>query len=251
MILASDYDNTLIEFLKKVQASDRDAICSFQKAGNYFGICSGRSIANIQSKMKLANLTVDFMIGNNGAIVVDGKGNVLYKQTISKIVSEQIFHFLDETCLCYAICDGYQYAYRGIGKKIMRHYLNPSPLSAKEMVETGTVVSFVVYLIRPKYKKTFVQLLQSNFPLSAYRNSYSLDIMASEVNKAIGCQVVEQYLKEKLYCIGDGENDVPMLKAFESFAVTRGKEVAKKNATHVVESVADAINYLTQKNSVL
>ena len=42
-----------------------------------------------------------------------------------------------------------------------------------------------------------------------------------------------------------------MLKAFESFAVTRGKEVAKKNATHVVESVADAINYLTQKNSVL
>ena len=251
MILASDYDVTLTQKKGKILQSDIDAIANFRANGHKFGICSGRSISNIEMKMNEANISVDFMVGNNGAIAVNGEGKVLVCQTFSQLLCQQLAQYIAKTCLCYAVCDGYHYSFSKFGKGLMGRYLNPSEKTLAQMIDSGNVVSFIIYIIRPKYVKTFQQDIQTLFPVSAYRNTFSLDIMPHDIDKAKGCAVIEAYFKEKLYCIGDGDNDLPMLKSFEGFAVERGSDMAKSSANHVVDNVGDAINYLTENNCVL
>ena len=72
-ILASDYDGTL-RTEELVAEKDIEAIARFRKAGNLFGIVTGRSMESLQKEIERNGFTYDFIITNNGGVIYDGDG---------------------------------------------------------------------------------------------------------------------------------------------------------------------------------
>ena len=67
-VLASDYDGTLL-FNEKFKEGDLKKIKEFQKAGNLFGLCSGRPFKGIYEFCK-PYIDFDFYILCTGALVL-------------------------------------------------------------------------------------------------------------------------------------------------------------------------------------
>ena len=62
-VLASDYDGTL-RIAPYVSEEDKTAISAFRKAGNLFGIVTGRSIESLKKEIATNQFEVDFIITN-------------------------------------------------------------------------------------------------------------------------------------------------------------------------------------------
>ena len=78
----------------------------------------------------------------------------------------------------------------------------------------------------------------------AQKNTHSVDIVISGMNKAVG---VENLLKifdwrGKTYVIGDESNDLPMIRHFGGFTVATAKDFVKKKATRIFSSVGAMLN---------
>ena len=76
-ILASDLDGTLYfgDQPDPIRPQDREAIHAFQKAGNAFGICSGRTLAGIHHALDGRDIDLDFYILVSGAALANREGN--------------------------------------------------------------------------------------------------------------------------------------------------------------------------------
>ena len=87
--LASDYDGTLL-FNEKFKEGDLKKIKEFQKAGNLFGLCSGRPFKGIYEFCK-PYIDFDFYILCTGALVLNKEREVIYKSTISKHLLHEFY----------------------------------------------------------------------------------------------------------------------------------------------------------------
>ena len=77
-ILASDYDGTLN--YNGFDSQKLDAIARWRAAGNLFGLVSGRSADSLWELADRDGFGFDFMIANNGAVVLDRERHVLHAQ---------------------------------------------------------------------------------------------------------------------------------------------------------------------------
>ena len=90
-VLASDYDGTLL-FNEKFKEGDLKKIKEFQKAGNLFGLCSGRPFKGIYEFCK-PYIDFDFYILCTGALVLNKEREVIYNMNFM-IVIKKIMIFL-------------------------------------------------------------------------------------------------------------------------------------------------------------
>lgn len=246
MILASDYDGTLTTIEGKVEKKTTDAIHRFRSLHHYFGIISGRSVLNIQRKQKQYNIPTDFIVGNNGAVVlIDGKQ--VFKHSLTSQKSQVLYDYLKKRCILFAVCDGYYYSFYGKGKWILHRFLQKDGTNIDHMIKANQVVSFIVYGIKFKYRKTFREDVCKEFDVEAYRNGFSLDIMDKGINKANGLAIVKKHYNQELYVIGDGDNDIPMLDLYHGFSVDNASSKVKQHAAKVFKNVQSCIDYLTKR----
>lgn len=252
MILISDYDRTLTQVDGRILSKDKEAIATFRKSGHHFGIASGRSVPNIQGLLKKAGIQADIIIGNNGAVIADGNGREITCFGIDPCVADKVNALLKTQSYGYAVCDGKNYAYRGFGKMTFKRSMGLSNLTVDAMVDQKHVMSFIIYFIRKAYRATLIDTLNHDYPLVSFPNGFSIDVMDRHVNKAKAVGVAARYLNDQtIYVIGDGLNDIPMIQAYNGFAVTRAKAEVKESASIVFTNISDCIRYLTQSAIVL
>ena len=252
MILISDYDRTLTQTDGRILSKDKEAIASFRAAGNHFGIASGRSVTNIAKLLNKAGIQADIIIGNNGAVIADGSAREITCFGIDPSVAERVNQLLKQQSFGYAVCDGRSYAYHGFGKLTFKRSMGLSGLSVDAMVAQKHVMSFVIYFIRSSYRATLIDDLNHNYPLVSFPNGFSIDVMDKQVSKAKAVGIAARYLNDStIYVIGDGLNDIPMIQAYNGFAVSRGQNEVKASASIVFTNISDCIRYLTQSTLVL
>ena len=70
-VYATDFDGTLNN--RPIDAVLLSAIDGWQKAGHLFGVVSGRPYTSIRAMMTQYDIPFDFLIANNGAVIVDGR----------------------------------------------------------------------------------------------------------------------------------------------------------------------------------
>jgi hypothetical protein len=96
-IIASDYDGTLNE--GGVDEIKRQAIKKWQAEGNLFGIVSGRGISNIRALAEEDGLECDFLVGDNGAAVAKGNGDIISEVLCEGEVAREIIkYFFTKGC---------------------------------------------------------------------------------------------------------------------------------------------------------
>ena len=94
-ILASDFDNTLF-FSDGVHKEDVEAIRTFQKQGNLFGLCTGRQLEGIKypfggnREHPLTEIDFDFYITLSGGVIFNKKEEIIFEKSIPMNIVREI-----------------------------------------------------------------------------------------------------------------------------------------------------------------
>jgi hypothetical protein len=253
-LFASDYDGTLCFHDKKdvkdgyYKEEDMKAIQEWQKEGNLFGICTGRSLDSIMDSVKEhTGVKPDFYIASSGAVIADGNGKVLYADYLPYELLKEIVKVTNGDHMFIACKEGYvplsahipSFIIGGSTKKI--HTLSEFK---DEPVETASFE----YESEEELCYDLPKLSIFKDKLSFYINQTSIDLVAKGHSKASGIYKAAKLFEtdeKELYCMGDSYNDLPMIEALDnSFTFESAPLELRKAAMKSVKSLADAINYI-------
>ncbi|QIK57961.1 HAD-IIB family hydrolase [Erysipelothrix sp. HDW6A] len=248
-VFVSDYDGTLY-IDEEVTETVLESIHDFKKQGNHFGICTGRNIHSIQKEIDKFQIPVDFVIGNNGGVVLNGKGEEIFTSTITTEIAEAMTEILEEyDIIFYGVSDGYHLAriYRE-GEEVTRA---EDPEEFKVILKNGPC-GFYMKMAEEKdaiHLANRINELYADYDIVAFANDDYVDIGKKGVDKATGIQTIVDYYKwnDEVVAIGDSYNDIPMLREFYSFGMSHGVEAIRKHANHLVDTVADAIKHVNMQ----
>ena len=253
---ASDFDGTLFRN-EKISAEDIAAIKSWRAAGNMFGLVTGRPFVMLVPYFKKFGLDVDFVIGDNGAIIHGSNGQIIFQSEISKKIlhamtdepcAAKSFHFLFETAddMFCIILDERSWLLR---EKLRWDF----PLTLIDSVQVidslPQINQLALGFTTTEEAQAVADVLNRKFgdKIFAQRNSNSVDVTPAGVNKSAGVEKILELMNwrdAEVFVIGDEANDLPMIKKFGGYTVATAKGFVKREAKAVFDSVGEML----QKN---
>lgn len=249
-ILASDLDGTLYFGDQKdpIRTNDREAIHAFQKAGNAFGICSGRTLAGIHHALDGRDIDLDFYILVSGAALADHKGNYIYQHTLSISLIRAIIEAVDTNEVSVLFCHDEDY-YR---MKQIRDANDPAKMihnidEAPDLPYDSLHFAFKKDdPIIEYYKEKLIQLFHEQ--VEVHHNVNNLDIAPKGCTKGNAIQTLPDYYPirfEDIFVIGDSYNDISMLSSTpNAFTFHSSPDEVKKHAKYIVNSISEAIDII-------
>ena len=246
-IFVSDYDGTLNRG-GGVTEKDLLALEAWQKAGNLFGIASGRDLRGLVNVwQKCLPLKPDFFVGGNGTQIYEGleerilrfPANGKYVPEITKLILQRggkIVHITAEEGKYILAMDG------KIPENTRDTYFTldniPTP---KEIYSMNT------YFETNKLAAAFCAECNTRFPaFTAYQNTDCGDIVPKGTGKAEG---IAAYLNhtglqpEMVITAGDSGNDLGMLRAYTGCTLENADEELKTvlGKDHVYPDIASML----------
>lgn len=236
-IVLSDYDGTIYITETDMEKNIKN-IKEYRELGGKFVIVTGRSKTSVSNVIKKYHIPCDYVISNNGAIVFDAFGKKIYEQTINADVSSKIVNYLNSKenieVFVYDEEDIVEYSNQQLFK--IRAKTFDSELAKNIEDEINTLFGKDV-------------IAHAAFP-SMYYNDIShalVDIVSIKAGKE---KTIKQLLdilnikKEQAITIGDGRNDINMIKEYNGYSMITAEEEVKKAASKIFKNVADILEYL-------
>lgn len=251
-VLASDYDGTLKikrDGVASITLSDKEAIAAWRKKGNKFGIVTGRSSATIKEEIKNNDLAIDFLICNNGGVVLDPSFEVLQLSLIDFALAQKLLTYIEQIdCNGYVLNDGYNRARKAFKPHHEDLHDMPSTITIEAMIASKQIAQIVVDFDDQEPANALAAYLTANYDgIEAFANIHCVDIVPRGCSKASGINCViaqEHYDKKDVYAIGDNYNDVSMIQTFYGATfITLPKDI-QEQAKVVVDSVASFITHI-------
>ena len=87
-ILFSDIDGTIAKDNLPITYKDQEAVKKLRTQGHYFSFCTGRNIQ--ETKLVTPHFEYDYLVLNNGAMIVDQNDQVLYRKQIKNEIAKEI-----------------------------------------------------------------------------------------------------------------------------------------------------------------
>lgn len=248
-LFATDYDGT-IRFEHGINEQDLLMIKNWRAAGHKFGIVTGRSLASLYHELPKFNLDYDFLIGNNGGIIVDQDHQIIERQLIDLIEVEDIMTMLaDESCLNYYVDDGiisgqmYEEDYKGIFEGFKKVPAN-EVLASRQVA--GIKVKFATELEAQTFNTKLNPILKTAI---GFVNKNFVDIVGVKASKYYGIQQVSAWLAtDEVYCMGDADNDLPMLIGYQGYSLNHAPEHIKAQASACFDTLAQAMQEIMEKD---
>lgn len=253
-IAASDYDGTLFRN-RKISKESIEGVHAWRAAGNKFGMVSGRDYGMLVPQLKHYGIEYDFVISNNGGIIRDKEGNVLFQakmngKTLKAMTLEPLvrksFHFAfsarDVTYLCHD----------RKGSWIMREAKEwdfPIIKIKESAIENlKDIHQFALGFDDPKDSIKCAEILNKKFPdeIHAYPNAKSLDVPPVGISKEQGLKKLMEVMNwtdSEIYVIGDEINDLPMLTAFGGYTVNTARKEIQVQAKKVFDDVGAMLKF--------
>ncbi len=251
-LFASDYDGTLFKN-HEITEKDLTAIQTFQSEGHKFGIVTGRSIHSIISEIDLHKIPVDFVVGVNGAVVLDKDRNELFISKIDKDAAKEVLNYINQYDVhYYGVNDGYRHGQIKFSKDSYPFESNIVNTPIEELLEAG-VSGMYVGNGTSEAAITLSKVLNDTFKehgIKSYVNADGIDIASSSVSKTTGIEKIKEHLslEGSIFTVGDSYNDIPMLRDFNGYLMNNGeRELEKYARCGIVDSVADALNDVLAK----
>lgn len=251
-LIASDYDGTLNR--NGVQDHVSRAIDDWQAAGNKFGVVSGRGMPSLLWVMEKDPVICDFLIANNGAVLADGKGNVIsYHHRDAGLCGEIVPFVLEHQGKYAIVCFAENEFYVVRDEQKARH----ADDGKYQTADTYTPSAFTQISTVSETRSEAMQLAEAinrEFAgkVTALVNGRSIDIVPYGVDKAEGIRELCALWKldtDAVRTVGDNYNDEAMIRAFTSYAVENAVEEIKALATYVVCDIAELCERETAEQS--
>lgn len=266
-MLASDLDGTLL-FKGKVSEENKEALKRFKTSGGIFSLSTGRAYNEIGSVIKEMGVKPDYFILNNGALILNGKAEILQISKLDYKATKEILSHLRKYTDMVSIQTGFKsYA---IGSNLTKFKIKIR-MKIKNFIYKLNYKDERVYIkniddINDAENQSFV-LISANlegYPIDkiqgiadyinnnygdyveCYRNTVFLDIVPKGCSKGYGVKYVSEIADlhmDNVYTIGDSWNDDSMFQVTKnSFTFTYAEDGLKKKTNHVVETVAQCID---------
>lgn len=254
-ILFSDIDGTLVKGNTPISSKDQEAIKKLRKKGHYFSFCTGRN--SQETKQITPYFEYDYLVLNNGAMIVDKNDQILYRKQIKNKTAKEILNksIQKYPYLNYTFFDGKQ-TYGFINQKtcqltkegyqeIEGDFLNILN-NTKEDID-------IVCIFHPKEKLNEIKEIQKQinqkYPgIHATLNVVYLDITV-DCTKGTGLQKLCMFLKDKVisYSIGDSFNDLDMFKKSDhAYTFKHVEQSIKENTEKQVNYVYEVIDTMLE-----
>ena len=252
-LLVLDVDGTLHNSHREISDATKNAMIEAQKRGKTIAIASGRSIAGIRQTASAISLEEygGYVIAYNGTTVINCKtGECIYNQTLPADLIAPVYE--EAAKLQVAIM-----AYRDSAKEIIvaggvTDYVAAdaaaSCVTIRETEQFVKELSFPINKIfvsgEPDKMKEVERILQRKFGsvLNVFRSDpYYVELLPKYTDKGVAVDKLVKYMditKERVMCVGDSNNDLPMLRY-------AGMGVAMGNASDRIKEQAD---YVTDSN---
>ena len=248
-ILASDYDGTLSR--GGISPEDREAVAEFRKAGNLFGIVTGRDYWMYQT-VREEEFSLDFILAMNGAMLIatDGEcaGEILSCEEkpnngcirrIAKHVGEKYGYGVDTVL---------------IRDRISFHGAKPEGDGGrvKPLDFADTIPAFSQMNTRCSSSEDARRCVEEinrewGDTVNALQNGICIDIPPAGIDKGEG---VARYAakmgvpEDNIFCAGDNMNDYAMVSRFHGLAVEDAVPELKAAAERSFPSVGKMIGYI-------
>ncbi len=247
-LFASDYDGTL-HLNGSVSDSTIEAIHKFKNAGNTFGIATGRSISSIAAEIAKYKIPVDFLIGNNGGIVLNQHNEELFYQLMDFEVALKIIADIpQDKIVYYGVSDGYQFGLHDNMAADQDEDFADKLVDVQKILESKTAVGMFLRFDGRESSAQFADYINGTYgdQVKAYNFGDYIDIISYGITKKTGIGHINDHIQHNgpIFTIGDSYNDIPMIKGFNGFAMCSGEEEVKKYASRCFDTVEAALEFV-------
>ncbi|MBE7064960.1 MAG: HAD family phosphatase [Ruminococcaceae bacterium] len=247
-MLAVDMDGTLLTHEKIITKRNFDALMKAKEKGVLTVVSTGRAVAGVDIYDEIVALESPVILCNGAEIVKFPEGNLLFKQAFERDVAEKVISegLKRNTTLCIW-SNGKLYA--NVYNDNVRIYEGYSRGRAEILSDMTPVldagITKIVWYDEPEKITAYLSEMKSFFgnTSSCVRTAPEfLEFFDPTVSKATAVEAIAAdygIKNEEIICIGDGYNDVEMIKL-------AGLGVAMGNAPDDVKSLAD---FVTETNA--
>lgn len=250
-IFASDYDGT-IKVNDIVSSENIEALKEWKKAGNLFGIVTGRSSGSMISEIQNYNYEIDFLVCNNGGVIYNKDIELLKTFSIDFSTVEALVNDIRGMEVnCFVLNDGYNRAKEVVcnAYEDYKYGEYSSEYSVESMLANKIVSQIVISVNDDDYAREIARTLNVKYKgkIEAYPNVHCVDIVPNQISKATGIHFIKEhfgYCKEDIHVMGDALNDLSMLEEYQGATLIHGFEELKKLDIPIYEDVAGYLNDL-------
>lgn len=257
-LMVLDIDGTLLNSQRMITDLTKDTLVGAQKRGKVIAIASGRSISGIRRTASAISLEEfgGYIIAYNGTTVLNCKtGECIYNQTVPAELTAPVYKAAKEAGVgIFVYHDRKKELISGNGiNQYIEADAQACEVTIREAEDFVRTVDFPVnkFLLagEPEVMKEIEREMQKKFggQLNVFRSDpYYVELLPKFVDKGVAVDKLMRHLdikKDKVICIGDSYNDLPMLRQ-------AGLGVAMGNAQPEVREAADFITDSNDEDGV-
>lgn len=222
VMLISDFDDTLYGSDLHVSQENRDAIRTFTDQGGLFTVATGRARKTFSPQVELEDIPLNApVILSNGATIFDYQTGEVVRRTY---LPERIVDDMLDVCAKFPEL-GFEAYYQneifvhnpnlvtknhmsrvGMDYTILPIEQLPMPLTKLILEQTPGVLRAVQEYMQEKVGDSYEVI---------FSNRFLLELTAKNSHKGGSALWLAEYLgisREHLYCVGDNQNDIPMME---------------------------------------
>lgn len=246
----SDFDDTLLKDDHTVSKETLETIKEFEKAGGFFGVCTGRMTKSALDVARELGLS-GYVMGYQGGTLCDIKtGELLIEERMSNKDAVAVLKELEKYKRNkYQIYDGDSFI-ANPDNKYATEYAKAVGVDATiteenllEYVEKQNVCpNKILMFIHAIQAKRLIKKFSKKFPTLHFvcSKNYLFEITSEKATKGGMAKHISQRLnipREKMVCVGDSLNDISMIKyAGLGACVANARKEVKKVADHITLS---------------
>jgi hypothetical protein len=185
---------------------------------------------------------LDFLICCTGAFIIDGDYNLIYEDTAE--FGDYMKALVEEAGKLgsVSLCATY---------RMLRNYIDASGKIPFDNVAMTKFNHANTWFGDEESAAKFCKIVNEKYgdKITAYQNGKNVDMPPVGNSKTTGIyKYASKFENPKIYAVGDNFNDIPMLKEFESFAVSNAQDEVKKVASHTCDRICDMIDFILNED---
>lgn len=241
-IVFLDIDGTMLSHTTNaVPDSTKLAIQKARKKGIKVFVCSGRNTMEYRDMDQLQDLSFDGYIFMGGALALY-QNEVISSHPLDTKDVESIISFCDDHHYPLAVVEENDYYINFINEQVIKaQQAIHTPLQDIGDIHHALHVPVYQMMIYPKEQEYEEILQKMEHTLVTYWNKHGYDLVSKECGKGVALKEVCDHFNipiEESLAIGDGDNDIDMLKmAGISVAMGNAEESVKKVSQYVTDDI--------------
>ena len=237
-IIASDYDGTFNH--NGIDDNKREAVSKWRKAGNLFGIISGRGYPSLKDIVDRKPFEYDFLICNNGAVIFDDKEQMIFENRCDGSYAKPLITDMFEWGCPTANIDKDV----PVMVKPGDDEVEEGEYTLKTLPEITYFNQISTYLDSTDEATKVVKKIESKYSdiLTPLQNGNCIDIVPQGVNKAQGIYSLLKIVGaeyDDVIAVGDNINDTHMIAEFRSYAMENAVDSIKDLADYIVSDITE------------